>query len=114
MTLQSTIKEINSDNRKIQPNEIWPILIPLLGFIWHFIIINIMADSLKAEFTQRNIANDEERPGYSIGLAYCILFCCSIIPAIGGLAFLGGFVCWIIYWVKINGYKLKLQQNRHF
>ena len=30
MTLQSTIKEINSDNRKIQPNEIWLILIPLL------------------------------------------------------------------------------------
>jgi hypothetical protein len=38
-------------------------------------------------------------------LTYCILFCCSIIPGIGVLFGLAGFVMMIIYWVKINDYK---------
>lgn len=69
-----------------------------------------MADSLKAECASKNLKVDEDGPGIGIGLAYCILFCCSLIPFLGILAALGGFICWIIYWVKINDYENKLRQ----
>ncbi len=112
ITLQNTLKEVSPENQKMPPSNVWLILIPLFGLVWGFIVVNRIADSLKAEFLKRNIQLEEDRPGYSIGLTYCILLCCSIIPILGGLAAIGGLVCWIIYWVKIAGYKTKLEQTK--
>lgn len=112
LTLQSTLYEVKDENRKMQPGQVWLTLIPLFGIIWQFIIVNNLADSLKMEFALRNINVGEDRPGIGIGLAYCILLCCSIIPFLGILAGLAGFICWIIYWVKINDFKTKLVQSR--
>lgn len=72
-------------------------------------VVNAIADSLKAEFAKRNMPMNEDRPTYGIGLTMAILFCCSIIPVLGSLASLGGLVCWIIYWVKVSEYKNKLE-----
>ncbi len=112
LTLQKTLNEVSVQNQKIPPGQVWLILIPLFGLVWSFIVVNRVADSLKAEFATRGIQVDEDRPGYNIGLTYCILYCCSIVPFLGGLAALGGIVCWIIYWVKIAGYKTQLQQAK--
>jgi len=112
LTLQRTLNEVSPENQKMPPGQVWLILIPLFGLVWSFIMVNRIADSLKAEFASRGIQVDEDRPGYSIGITYCILYCCGIVPFIGILASLGGIVCWIIYWVKISGYKTKLQQSK--
>jgi len=112
LTLQNTFHEIKSDNRKMQPGQVWLTLIPLFGIIWQFVIVNNLADSLKLEFSQRNINVGEDRPGIGIGLAYCILLCCSIIPFLGILTGLAGFICWIIYWVKISNFKATLQHSK--
>lgn len=113
LTLQNTFNEISNENRKMSAGQVWLTLIPLFGLVWQFIIVNRMADSLKAEFVKRNIKVEEDRPGIGIGLAYCILYCCSIIPFLGILSGIAGLICWIIYWTKINGYKIKLQENRN-
>ena len=113
LTLQNTFNEISNQNRKMPSGQVWLTLIPLFGLVWQFIIVNRMSDSLKAEFVKRNIKVEEDRPGIGIGLAYCILYCCSIIPFLGILSGIAGLICWIIYWTKINGYKIKLQENRN-
>ncbi len=87
------------------PGQVWLSLIPLFGIVWQFIIVTRISESLRAEFDERQISVPEEKPGYGLGIAYCVLYCCSIIPILGGLASLGGLVVWIIYWVKINEYK---------
>ena len=110
LTLQNTFNAISVENRKMQSGEVWLSLIPLFGLVWQFIIVSRLADSLKAEFDAKNIKVDEERPGIGIGLAYCILFCCSIIPFVNFLTGIGGIICWIIYWSKINNYRIKLKQ----
>jgi hypothetical protein len=112
LTLQNTLKEVSIENQKMPPGQVWLMLIPLFGIVWHFIVVNRIADSLKAEFAKRGITGEEDRPGFGIGITHCILNCCSIIPFLGVLAGLGHLVCWIIYWVKIHGYKTKLQQIR--
>lgn len=112
ITLQNTLKEVSPENQKMPPSNVWLILIPLFGLVWAFIVVNRIADSLKAEFAKRNVQVDEDRPGYAIGLTYCILACCSIIPVLGGLAAIGALVCFIIYWVKIANYKTKLEQTK--
>ena len=108
LTLNNTLKLVKAGNRQMEPGQVWLILIPFFGLVWQFIVVQKIADSLKAEFADRNISVGDERPGYNIGLAYCILFCCSIVPVLGGLASIGGLVCWIIYWVKINEFKARL------
>jgi len=112
LTLQNTFNEIKIENRKMQPGQVWLTLIPIFGIVWQFIIVNNLADSLQLEFSQRNINVGEDRPGIGIGLAYCILFCCSIIPFLGILTGLAGFICWIIHWVKIANFKATLQHSK--
>ena len=111
ITLQSTLQTISSENRTMPPSNVWLLFIPLFGVIWHFIIINNMADSIKAEANSKNIKLDEARPGYNVGLAMCILNCLFFIPGLNILTGIAGLVCWIVYWVKINNYKNTLSNN---
>lgn len=113
LTIQNTLYAISSENRKMQPGQVWLSLIPLFGLVWQFIIVNRLADSLKDEFVSKNLKIDEERPGIGIGLAYCILFACSLIPFVGFVTVIGGLICWIIYWSKINDYKIKLNKIKN-
>lgn len=108
ITLQNTLKKVNPENQKMTPGSVWMILIPGFGIVWHFIVVNRISVSLKLEFEKRNIQVNEVLPGKSIGITFCILASCSIIPFVGVLASVGGLVCWIIYWSKIAGYKNKL------
>lgn len=108
LTLQNTLNAISFENRKMEPGLVWLSLIPLFGLVWQFIIVDRMAGSLQAEFAKREMAIEEARPGNSIGLAYCILFCCSLIPFVGYITSIAGLICWIIYWIKINDYKNRL------
>lgn len=112
LTLQNTLKQVSVENRKMPPEQIWLLLIPLFGTIWHFIVVNRIADSLKYEFIKRNLPTDEDRPGATLGIAFCILNCCCIIPILNYFAGLASLICWIIYWSKINGYKSKLAYTR--
>lgn len=108
LTLQNTLNAVSFENRKMQPGEVWLTLIPLFGMIWQFFIVNRIAESLKLEFEKRGLKTEEELPGKSIGMAYAVLYCCSIVPFLGYLTAVGGLICWIMYWVKINEYKNRL------
>ncbi len=111
LTLQGTLREISSENRKMQPEHVWLSLIPLFGIIWQYYIVARMSGSLYREFNKRNIYIAENRPGYNIGIAYCILISISIVPMLGILAIIGGAVCWVLYWVQISEYRNRLREN---
>ena len=123
LTQQNILKAIRPDNRRIQPGEVWLQLIPLFNIVWQFIVVSRISESIRNEINGRAadsflgaanpiFANDvEPRPTYSIGLAYCILGLCGIIPLLGWLASLAALVCWIIYWTQIAAYKNKFLNN---
>ena len=124
--LQNTLKEVSVENRKMKPGQVWLLLIPLFSVYWLFEVVSKIADSLKAEFASRNMEVNEEMPGYRIGIIYAITGAVSpllnivtkllqfptiessIISLILGL---GGLVLWILYWVKIRGYRKMLVEN---
>jgi hypothetical protein len=91
---------------------VWLLLIPLFGTVWHFFIVSRLADSIKAEAISKNILIGEPRPAYNIGIAMCILNCLYVIPAINTYAAVASLICWIIYWVKIIGFKNVLLKAR--
>jgi hypothetical protein len=107
LTLQKALNRCAPQNRAMSPGLVWLYLIPLFNLVWHFFIVINMAKSLHAEFVYRNIV-EEQSPGQGIGLATCILNVVGVIPYIGWLASTAGFVCWIIYWVKIAGFSDKI------
>lgn len=119
ITQQNTLKLIQPQHRTMSPGEVWLVLIPIFGIVWQFIVVTRISDSIQRQLAAGSAFsfegpsqeyNSYERPTYSIGIAYCVLFCCSIIPFLGTLAAIAGLVCWIIYWVKLAEYKNKLQQ----
>lgn len=108
ITLQSTLNAISEGNRQMPSSNVWLLLIPLFGTIWHFIVIGKLADSIRNEANDRNIYINESRPAYGIGLAMCITNCLIFLPILGTFASLGFLICWIIYWSKMAGYKREL------
>jgi hypothetical protein len=107
LTLMRALERCSPESRAMQPGLVWLNLIPCFNLVWMFFTVLNIAKSLDAEFKKRNIAA-EPLPGRSVGLAMCILNCCSIIPYLGCLAGIGGLVCFIIYWIKIAGYSKQL------
>lgn len=111
LTLQRTLKEISTENRKMPPEQVWLSIIPVFGIVWQFFIVSRLSDSLALELAKRNVYAEERRPAYNIGIAYCILISAVIIPYINILASLGGLVCWVLYWLKVNDYRMLLREN---
>lgn len=105
LTLQSTFNTVSPENRKMPSSNVWLLLIPVFGLVWHFFVVNRLSDSIQAEANARNIKLEESRPTRQIGLAMCILAASTLIPVINALTGLAFIVCWIIYWVKINNYR---------
>lgn len=110
LTLSKALSACSPHNQRMTPGQVWLVLIPIFGIVWHFLMIGYIADSLAAEFKERNLPLRDERPGFAIGITFLILQLCGIIPILGVLASLGGLVCWIIYWVKISEYKNQLER----
>jgi hypothetical protein len=127
LTQQNTLKAIHPSNRTMNPGEVWLQLIPLFGLVWQFIVVSRISDSIRRELNNNQTAFSFEdssvpasdstyssaRPTYDIGMAYCVLFCCSIIPVLGGFTSIAGIICWIIYWVKLGEQKRILESHRY-
>lgn len=111
ITLQNTLNAVSPENRDMPPANVWLSLIPLFGIAWQIVVVIRIASSLRKEFDKRKIVIETQNPGQGIGLAYSILSCICIIPFLGALACLAGIICWIIYWVNINSYRLMLMKN---
>ncbi len=109
-TLQNTMKVISPENRKMPPSNVWLMLIPLFNIVWQFIVVEKIAQSIYAECVRLNIPVDDNKPTYSIGLAWNICSLLFFIPFLGGLAAL---VMWILYWVKVNEFKNLMIANKN-
>jgi hypothetical protein len=112
-TLRKTLQLIDIKNRTIDPNYVWFMYIIFFNLFYHFHIVNSIATSLSNEFSDRNIAVDEKRPGETIGFINSIFLVLWFInaftkfdpEAINFILSLGALITWIIYWVKIRKYK---------
>lgn len=130
---QRTLQAVQKVNRRMAPGLIWLQAIPFFGWLWQFVVVISISNSIRREFMFENndsvlgIAQAAATEGYGkkptlgSGLAYCIL----IIPgeiltrlshagtphtAMLGLISLGaGLICWIVYWVSLNRYRRQLQ-----
>jgi heme/copper-type cytochrome/quinol oxidase subunit 2 len=126
LNLSKTLKEVSPHLRQMKPGQVWLYLIPLFGIVWIFIMVARIADSVAAEYHNRQIPCPEKRPGYGVGLAMAILGVCSILRnagkigeitllyQIGLLLTVAYIIVLIIYWIKMAGYKNELRRSGHW
>ena len=107
LTQQRALSKCSPANQTMSPGLTWLQIIPLFGFIWQFFVVSALANSLGNEFRTRGI-QEEDRPGYGVGLAMCITRVCVIIPILGFFSLIASLVLWIVYWVKIAGFSREL------
>jgi len=110
ITLQNTLKAISIENRKMPPSNVWLLLIPLFNFVWQFIVVDKIAQSITMECDKLNIPVKENKPTYKIGLAWNICTLLFFIPVLGNLAAL---VLFIAYWIKVNEYRKLIISNQN-
>ena len=110
LTLSKALSRCSPASITIEPGMLWLLLVPLVSMVWHFFVVIGLAKTLKNEFRLRNITNMDPMPGQSIGIAMCVCTVCGIIPFVGLLAALVGFVLWIVYWAKIAEFSRMLEQ----
>ncbi|MFA6059567.1 MAG: hypothetical protein WC756_15275 [Taibaiella sp.] len=86
----------------------------VFALVFTFYMVNKISESVAAELASRNMSA-EGKPTYGIGMFMCA---CNTLALVAGLPYLSGigtvasiagFVAWIMYWVKTNEYKIKLQ-----
>jgi hypothetical protein len=110
----------------MKPGLVWLQLIPLFGQVWQFFVVSRIAGSIRKEIEFQEgdsilgssdlqvVERLTKLPTQVIGIAYSILYIIGVFlnlfmnmgpdsPLIIGtlLIFLGGMVCWIIYWVRL-------------
>lgn len=112
--LYKALKQVKPQNQKLKPYIIWLLLIPGVHLMVNFIIVPLLSDSLKEELADRDF-DIQERPGFTVGLAYSILTLTANIPifplpimSILSIAFLIVLV-WFIF--KINWYRKILEND---
>ena len=109
--------QFNAAPITINPNYVWFMFIIFFNLYYNFKLVSSIATSLSNEFSDRNIAVDEKRPGETIGFINSIFLVLWFINAFtkfdpGAVNFilsLGALITWIIYWVKIRKYKMKTE-----
>lgn len=109
LTLQNVLKEIEPQNRVVEPSNVWLMFIPLFNLIYPFILYPKISDSLRNEFESRNLGKAGDY-GRAIGITMPILSLCGWIPILGGLAGLANLILFIIFWVKMGEFKNELQR----
>jgi hypothetical protein len=97
----------------MHPAMVWLNLVPVVAFVWGFVTVRCVSESLDREFRERypELGGGDD---YGKILGYAAMACLgilSMIPGFGSLIFLGGLVLWLIYWLKIAAYSRQLNQQ---
>lgn len=111
LNLQKTMEQVGAPRRQVPPTNVWLMFIPLFNIIYPFILYPKISDSVKAEYIHRGLPlqGDFAR---SIGVTMPILSLVGIVPVIGPLARIAGFVLLIVFWVKMAGFKNYLMTHQ--
>lgn len=109
-TMIDVMSYVRPSNRQTSASNILLNYIPLFGIVYSFIVYPKICDSIKKEHEDLGIS-DRSDYGKGLALALCILIVAMVIPFLNFLAFLPAIIVWILFWVKMDGYKNELKDR---
>ncbi|AWM39387.1 hypothetical protein GobsT_22950 [Gemmata obscuriglobus] len=110
LTLSRALAQCHPLNRTMEPAMVWLNLIPFFNLVWIFITIIRVTETLRDEHRERGWHRRGEDYGQTLGIVASALGALSLVLGYCGLpAFVGGLVCWILYWVKVSNLSRRLE-----
>ena len=106
LTLYRTLKA-TEEYHTVSPGLVWLLLIPVFYLGWQFYILDGITKGIKGKYGANG--RDCDDAAYGIGLAFCILVCANFIPYLNFITAVPCFVLWIIYWLKIAGFREEME-----
>ncbi len=100
-------KEVPVEHQRMTPGMVFLLLIPLFNIIWNFIVFQRIPESFQSYFNAQG-RSDMGDCGRSVGMWYAICGVASLIPCVQYIAAPAALVLFIIFLVKIWGYKGQL------
>lgn len=101
--MQKALSRCSPGNRGLDPGLVWLNLIPILSFVWNFIVVLKVSESLDAEARSRNLEGVGSMPGRGVGLAFCILSLFTWVPYVGIIPAMAALICWVVFWIQASG-----------
>ena len=98
--LYNSAKSLPQNFQQASPGQAFLLMIPLFSLVWLFIYLPKLSQSFQAFFRAHRQQTDD--CGEQVGLWWAILSACSIIPCVGIFTGLASLVLMIIYLVKVN------------
>lgn len=131
----SILRRIRPEHRLLQPGWVWLQIIPFLGQLWQFVVVFLIAGSIRKEWLSggensvlgiaHETAGDitRSKPTLAIGMVYCTLNAVvvflnlalrvtgdSLEMILGGLA-IASIVCWVFYWISLANWNRRLKEK---
>ena len=108
LTVRMLLEACAPENRTLQPNSVWWLLVPLVNIVFQFVVVLRVASTLVNEHQRRQWQGVPET-GKEVGLAACIAGVAGFVPGIGLIAAVVCLGCWIYYWVLLRKITNRLQ-----
>jgi len=113
LTLKRALEQCAPRTRTMEPGMVFLNLIPCFGAIWMFFTVSRLSESLRMEYDDRGMDAYGDY-GQQLGISYASLSLAWVIPYIGVLFGIAGFVCWIMYWMKIAELSRGLREGESY
>ena len=95
----SCLSRLPAEHRKMEPWQVWLLLIPFFNFFWNFIVYQKIPESYHAYFAANGIEGNGDC-SKNLGLWYAICTIGALVPCLGYLAAPASLVLLIIFLVK--------------
>lgn len=93
------LKRVPAEYRKMEPWQVWLLMIPIFNFFWNFMVYQRIPESYQAYFAAKGIDGSGDC-GKNLGLWYSICVIGAFVPCAGYVAAPASLVLMIIFIVK--------------
>lgn len=118
--IERALRACDATNRQMTLGQSYLVFIPLFGFVWQFIMVNKVSNSLAMEYHHRDWKSDEGRPAIETGLTACVVmlvvFAIRVLiidfhPALAFLSSLAICLCMYLHRERLNAFTERLESE---
>jgi hypothetical protein len=107
LIVTSALARVPVEHRKMEPGQVWLLLIPCFGLVWNFFVFQRVPDSFRSYFEARGRTEFGDC-GRGLGLAYAITAVLCTLPLVNYLAAPACLVLLIVSLVRFHELKRHL------
>lgn len=116
LNLQNLLNRVSPVNRAMPAGHVWLNFIPVFNLGWFIYTVVKVRDSVRAEYGSRGWLGEGDF-GYNLGLATGVLaivtFFLGWVPVLGWALGIAQLICWILYWLRTNDLKNRLEAGTY-